>query len=191
LRRQFDIFDAFSMGDAMSDLLREREGLRHKDQISELIEALCGQDASKRERTRRALVAKGKAAVRPLVMLLSDRRPHVRWEASKALGKIGDPTVANALVEALEDEDSDVRWLAAVGLVGMKHKGLKPLLWALMERPYSIWLREGAHHVCHELVKKEFYYQLLPLLKALEQPNPEVSLPLAAYNAKRAICSFS
>jgi HEAT repeat protein len=175
----------------MPNYFKERGNFRPSAKICDLIEILCGANATQREHTRKALVAEGKAAVKPLIELLTDPRPHVRWEAAKALSDIGDPAAANALVEALDDEESDVRWLAAVGLVAMKHKGLKALLLALIERPDTIWLREGAHHICHELVRKELFRQLVPLLKALEQPDPEVSVPLAAYDVMCAMYSYS
>jgi len=56
------------------------------------------------------LIALGRPAVDSPVELLGHRVPHVRWEAAKALGGIGDPKAAPALVEALEeDDDFDVR----------------------------------------------------------------------------------
>jgi HEAT repeat protein len=175
----------------MSNTLTKRGNLQSSGNICKLIETLSDADATQRVQTRKFLVAQGKAAVKPLIKLLSDPRPHVRWEAAKALGKIGDPAAASALVEALEDEESDVRWLAAAGLAAMKCKGLDPLLLALMLRPDSIWLREGARHICHELLRKELNRKLIPLLKALEQPDPEVSVPLAAYVVLRSICVSS
>ena len=61
---------------------------------------------------------------------------------------------------------------------------LPPLLAALIERTESDWLCEGAHHVCHVLVRKRRFGPVLrPLLAALEQSEPETAAPLAAYNA--------
>ncbi len=125
----------------MSQMLTQSEISEPSEKICLLLETLCGPDATKRQSTRKALVALGKAAVKPLIALLFDPRPHVRWEAAKALGKIGDPAAAPALVEALEDDESNVHWLAAVGLAAMKLKGLMPLLSALVRHPDSIWLR--------------------------------------------------
>jgi HEAT repeat protein len=171
----------------VSKILTQSENLTPSEKICVLIEILSGPDATKRQSTRKALVALGKAATKHLVVLLSDPRPHVRWEAAKALGKIGDPAAASALVEALEDEESNVRWLAAEGLAAMKLKGLMPLLKALVEHPDSIWHREAAHHICHELIRKESLHELLPLQKALEHLDPEVSVPLASYKVMRSL----
>lgn len=170
-------------------VLMEPEGAERGETLHMLIEALRHRDPEKRHRSREALVAIGKAAVDPLVGLLADKRPHVRWEAATALGQIGDPASAPSLVEALKDDYSSVRWSAAVGLAAMKLKGLMPLLSALVRHPDSIWLREGAHHVCRELISRESIHEAIPLLKALEHPDPEVSVPIAVYDVMRALYS--
>ncbi len=165
----------------------EGESSKPSEKIGLLIESLCGPDAAKRYSARKALIALGRSAVQPLIALLADERPHVRWEAAKALGKIGDPAAAPALVQALEDDKSNIRWLAAVGLAAMKRKGLMPLLSALVRHPDYIWLREAAHHICHELIRKESLDELVPLLKALEHPDSEVSVPIAVYDVMRTL----
>ena len=76
-------------------------------------------DPAVRRKARKALVAIGKLAVPSLIRLLSHRKPHVRWEAAKALCGIADPLAASALVNALDDRDGDVRWLAAEGLAAL------------------------------------------------------------------------
>ena len=70
----------------------------------------------------------GKPAVPSLIQLLSHRKPHVRWEAAKALGGIADPIAAFALVNAQKDRDGDVRWLAAEGLAALGRDAL-PRCW--------------------------------------------------------------
>ena len=78
------------------------------------------EDAVVRRRARNGLIVLGNLAVDPLIQLLRDPTTHVRWEAAKALGSIGAPRAAPALVRVLdEDEDFDVRWLAAEALAGL------------------------------------------------------------------------
>jgi HEAT repeat protein len=152
--------------------------------IQEQIASLESPSPVTRRKAREALVALGKPAVPLLIQLLSHRKPHVRWEAAKALGGIADPIAASALVNALKDRDGDVRWLAAEGLAALGQDALHPLLAALIERHESDWLCEGAHHVCHVLVKKRGLGEVLqPLLAALGQSEPEAAAPLAAYTA--------
>jgi HEAT repeat protein len=150
----------------------------------ELVAALASPSAVARRKAREALVAVGKPSVPLLIQLLSHRKPHVRWEAAKALGCIADPIAASALVSALKDRDGDVRWLAAEGLAALGQDALQPLLAALIEQNESDWLCEGAHHICHALVKKRGLGQVLrPLLAALGQSEPEAAAPVAAYTA--------
>ena len=87
------------------------------------------------------------------------------------------------LVKALEDEEFAIRWLAATGLIGMNIRGLKPLLRALMGQDDSYLVREGAHHVIHDLAKGELRKYLAPVLAALEDVEPAVEVPGAALRA--------
>ncbi len=151
--------------------------------IEALIKALSSEDDGVRVRARSSLVAMGKAAIPPLAEALNDRDGLVRWEAAKALGEIGAPEAGPLLVKALEDEQFDVRWLAAIGLIGMNIKGLKPLLHALMEQSDSVFLREGAHHVIHDLTKGELRKYLAPVLAALENIEPAAGCAQAAFHA--------
>ena len=83
-------------------------------------------------------------------------------------------------MKALEDEEFDVRWLAAEGLIKMNIKGLKPLLKALEHRGDSALLLEGAHHVFHDLAKGGLRKSLAPVLAALEALEPGQDVPWAA-----------
>jgi HEAT repeats len=152
--------------------------------IPSLVADLASPDPAVRTKAREALVAIGKLTVPSLIRLLSHRKPHVRWEAAKALCGIADPLAAFALVNALDDRDGDVRWLAAEALAALGRESLQPLLAALIERAQSCSFCEGAHHVCHTLVKKKKLGPILrPVLTALGQSEPEVAVPPAAYDA--------
>lgn len=133
-----------------------------------------------RVKARHSLVAIGKAAVPLLTKALKSENSLTKWEAAKALGEIGDPATAATLVEALEDEDFDVRWLAAEGLTKMNLNALKPLLQALEKCGDSFFLQEGAHHVFHDLAKGALRKFLTPVLAALEGLEPGEEVPWAA-----------
>ncbi len=157
--------------------------LPHKPDIDSLVAALASPDRVTRQTARETLVAVGHPAVGPLLPLLDDRNDHVRWEAAKSLADIGDPDAAPALVQTLEDREAGVRWLAAEGLIRMRRASLKPLFLALIERPDSPWLREGAHHVLHSLTKMGLAEGGMPVLAALEGIEPTATLPSAARRA--------
>jgi hypothetical protein len=86
----------------------------------------------------------------------------------------------------MEDGKFDVRWLAARALVALGRDGLPALLQALIERPNSTWLREGAHHVLYDGGYETWRTQLAPVMKALEGYAPTDTLPGAAEKVLRA-----
>ena len=131
----------------------------------------------------------GEAAVGPLLQALSTSTEYGRGRAARTLGEIGDPAATPALVKALEDDKFDVRWLAALAVVALGQPGLAALLQALIERPDSNLLRESAHHVLHDEAHEKWSRQLAPVMQALEGPDPDVALPMAATNALKAIRS--
>ena len=104
----------------------------------------------------------------------------MRWEAAKALAEIADPATAPALVAALEDEGPGIRWIAGEGLIALSQNGLVPLLHALARKADSVWLRQGAHHVLRTLAGEKLGDVLDPVLRALEESDPEVLVPRAA-----------
>ena len=112
--------------------------------ISPLLADLAGPSPTTREKARNALVAMGHVAVPALIQLLADRKPHVRWEAAKALASIADPISATALAKALDDPDGDVRWVAGEGLIALGREGLQPLLAKLLEPEQPPWVSDGA-----------------------------------------------
>jgi HEAT repeat protein len=148
--------------------------------IETLINTLSTLKDKAREGARHTLVAMGKPAVPSLIKALKNKKALIRWEAAKALEEISDPETAPVLVEALEDDDFDVRWLAAEGLVKMNIKGLKPVLEALELRGDSVLLREGAHHVFHDLAKGQLRKYLIPVLASLEALEPGEEVPWVA-----------
>ncbi len=150
--------------------------------LGELIAMLSEKDGLHvRQAARERLVQMNGKAVPELIALLNSPNSHARWEAAKALGEIGDPRAGKALVAALEDRDFGVRWLAANGLIALDVDGARALLEALLEKPDAAWLREGAHHVFSSLAAT--YAALVPVVKAMEGPEPEVTIPQAARDA--------
>lgn len=165
--------------------------------MDSLIAALSDDDGLARQQARIALTHIGLPAVEPLIKLLENDQQYVHWEAVKALSEIGDPQAVNALVNALEDGIFSIRWLAAEGLITTGSSSVVPLLHALIDRSGSILLREGAHHVFHDLVSRGMLPQpavrgkILSVLAALRGIEPAVEAPLAAYKALQTIRQLS
>lgn len=150
--------------------------------VEQLIEQLGDRNGLVRQQARIKLVRRGEKAVEPLIEALANRTGYTHWEAAKALSQIGSPKAAEALIEALEDDEFSVRWLAAEGLIALGQDSLKPLLEALLHNPDSTLLREGAHHVLHDLIhrlilKPPLREQVKPVLAALNDIEPSVEVP--------------
>ncbi len=148
--------------------------------IKSLIADLASDNGVVRVKARRQLVAYKARSVAPLVKELSNKSDYVRWEAAKALSQIGNPASIQALLRALEDNMFDVRWLAAEGLIRIGPKAVVPMLEALVEHSESYWLREGSHHVMHDMNKGKLMEVLRPVLVTLESNEPPLTVPLAA-----------
>jgi HEAT repeat protein len=160
-----------------------REEKAHDTNIEFAIAELANKSGFARVDARDHLVSMKEKAVPYLTEALKSNNQGVRWEAAKALAKIGDPTASQALVSALEDKMFDVRWIAAEGVISIGRKALIPLLSALTKRGESIWLREGAHHVIHDLMREDLKAVFGPVLEAIEKPEGRLEVPLAAEKA--------
>ncbi len=152
--------------------------------ITSLVDALAGPDGVERHAAREQLEEIGSPAVPALVRALESPSEHVRWEAAKALGKIADASAAPALVRTLEDEKAAVRWLAATALINLGRDALAPLLIGLEGHSDSIWFRDGAHHVLRSLIRDGVADEAIPVLDALEDLEPSIEAPVAAYHVR-------
>lgn len=114
-----------------------------------LLAMLQHRDGLVRQKGRRMLVEAGEAAVPGLCrVMLNSPSKDARWGAAKALGEILDPGAIPALLDALEDRNSDVAWLAAVALNRLGREAWKPVLQRLVERGVdSVAVRDGVHHI--------------------------------------------
>jgi hypothetical protein len=173
----------------MSAIMNSRERTDERVEIDGLIAALQDSDYVRRHEAREALVSCGNAAVEPLVQLLGNCHAHVRWEAVKALGHFADPKAVSALVDALDDEDWDVRWTAAKSLSEGGYEALCCLLTALACRPNSPEFLQSARHVLLTLRRGALLAFARPVLAALKNSSPEIAIHLAAYTALHELIS--
>jgi hypothetical protein len=150
--------------------------------IASIIDVFTSADGVKRHAAREKLEEIGRPAVPALVRTLQSPSEHARWEAAKALGRVADASAGPALVRTLEDEKAAVRWLAATALINLGRDALVPLLRGLEGHSDSIWFRDGAHHVLHSLIRDGVADEAIPVLEALENLEPAVEAPIAAYH---------
>ena len=145
--------------------------------------ALGSEDFSTRRNALRSLVRRGPIAVKALGGLLTSPHEHVRWEAAKALGRIGRPEAAERLASALDDESLDVRWLASDGFISIGDAALVPLLRMLIKSSNSVRVREAATHTLHAFLDEKHHTIIAPVLSALQLGTPIENVPVAAYDA--------
>ena len=152
--------------------------------LESLINLLISKSAATRMKARKSLVTLGKPAVPSLTRTLQNSKEvHVRWEAAKTLGAIGDVRSIPALVSALEDSDQGVVWLAAEALRKFKKIAWPYLMSALVKsKKDSVLLRQGAHHVLRKQKEDGFNDLLTTLMKTLESNTASESTPFAASN---------
>ncbi len=136
-------------------------------EIKQLLEALGSDDGMERKKAREKLVAKGKNMIDFLMELLNNPKHILRWEALKTLEEIDDPLCIPLFIRALEDDEMDVRWIAAEGLIKLGEQSVKPLLKALVDKSESVFVLAGAHHVFYYLKKADKLPADFPIDKLL------------------------
>jgi HEAT repeat protein len=148
-----------------------------------LVILLENEDDKVRTKARKTLVAIGKQAVAPLLIVLENSKTYkARWEAAKALSEISDRKSIPALVKALEDPESDVAWLAAKALEKFRKAAWSELFQALVNRGAgSLLLQHGAHHILRKQKDVKYDDLLDKLRTTLESGSVSESIPLAAY----------
>jgi HEAT repeat protein len=114
--------------------------------LNALLAALGGPDEEGiRWQAAEGLVRLGAPAVEGLVALSEDSDPDIRWKAIVALGDIGDPRAAPALIDRLADPDRFVRGRAVSALARLGSPCLPLVLQALLDPDPRV--RQGAAEV--------------------------------------------
>ncbi len=151
-----------------------------ENRIEELIKKLQSKNGIERKIARYELVKIGKPAVEYLSKLLEAPKEYIRWEAIKTLSQIADPESIPILIGALENEDFDIRWMAAEALISIGKVSIKPLLKAVVLGEKSIFLLEGVHHILKEFQFENIFCDDSGLIKKIENNNPYSDIALTA-----------
>ncbi len=146
--------------------------------IEELINELANPNGIIRQKARYELVKMGNPALDYLLELQSSDKHLARWESVKAISEIGSMESIPILINTLDDEEFDVRWLAAEGLIDIGHASVYPLLKAFITNKDSVHLKEGVHHVLKGLEMRGLYNDKYEIIKALETFTAPVKLEL-------------
>jgi HEAT repeat protein len=135
-------------------------------------------------KAKKELVKEGKKVLPFLYELLRSDSKTIRKEAMKIIELIAHKTSIPSAIKMLEDPESDVRWMAAVTLIKIGRKSIRPLLEALVSNSKSYFLRQGAHHVLSKLLSANDPKELKQLVKLIRHDsNVTEPVPVKAANA--------
>jgi HEAT repeat protein len=113
--------------------------------------------------------------------------------AALVMKDLAHPYTVDTLLEALDDENGDVRWVAAEALGAIGTPAVEPLLHVLIQKGDSFELRDAAHVTISLLDDEEIRTLLLPVYRALVDRSPpdvvmaEAGLALVALNRAGAL----
>lgn len=104
-----------------------------------------------------------------------------REDAIRYLQEYPSPDGMEALVAALQDDDTGVRYKAGAALAQLGEAGMPALLRALCQPSEDILLRQGARHVLHYNASPRVRQQTQELMGALKGPGSAVATMEAAH----------
>ncbi len=152
----------------------------HEDiEVQQLLKTLGSKNGMERKKARKKLVEMGNDVLNPLAGMFNHPEyifgmeklhhpDHIyRWEALKTTVEIGDPISISFFIQALDDDESDIRWMATEGLIKLGMQSVKPLLEKLLENSDSIFVLAGIHHVFSDLRKNKKLPKGFPIKKLL------------------------
>ncbi len=122
----------------------------------------------------RALHSLGKLARSTWQEALDHPDSHIRWHAARALGEMGDTSLALTIAEGLRDDDFVVRWATSDVLAKLGEEGIPATLTMLSRYPLNEQFRRAAYHALHGVTSTQAQKQLKPLLDAMRGPAASV-----------------
>jgi HEAT repeats len=116
---------------------------------------------------RNTLVNKGKMIIPQMHKLLASKNDLIRKNAAKVVELIADRRSIPLFINLLYDKESDIRWIAAEGLIKIGRGSILPLLKSIRDGKSSHFHNKGAHHVLNSLLHETEKEKLAPLLLSL------------------------
>lgn len=152
------------------------------DAVPVLLKALRGADEQLSSQIFASLVRLGSLAVPALIQKSKSSSAHIRWNCVRGLGEIHDLRALPVLVDALQDNDHSVAWMAAKGLAQFGRNSLEPVLKLLMSASMTPWLAETASYVFSSYAhrNKEAKEILEPLIHRMRQSGFRIGTGVAA-----------
>ena len=145
-----------------------------------LLENLSNTDGLVRRSARDVLVRLGANVIGFLGQLIEAPKYITRWESVKSLAEMHNPLAIPWLMNALEDESDDIRWLAAEGLIALGKDSVEPVLKRLIEKYPSIETREAEKHILKVLQSRDIFYDTVGLINIINHHKDESEIPTTA-----------
>ena len=167
------------------DDMNKTEKKNDDQELKKLIKNLSSNSLVERKNARKKLASMGIVVIDILSELIMHPKYQIRWEAVKILEEIDDPVAIPLLIQAMEDEYRDIRWIAADGLIKLGRKSILPVLKAVIDSPGSIFILSGAHHVLHDLMINKKLPRDFPIknfLSAIKYPELNSGIKSLAYD---------
>jgi len=125
-------------------------------------------DYRKTHNARISLVKMGKTILPQLHKLAASENGLIRIQAAKLIQIAADERSINVMISLLNDNEFDIRWTAAAGLIKIGRKSIAPLLKAVRNGRNSLILNKRAHQVLSGLLSEEEKVLLKSLMQSLD-----------------------
>ncbi len=161
-------------------------------QTSELMPLLASQDHKEGMEAMSKLKAHGVGVQERLIDSLTSQVARVRWRSAVLLGELNDPSVAEPLMQRLDDPEPQVQAAAARAVGQLRVKSAIPRLTTMLSSDSEVVVRIAAARTLGLLDAEEAVASLAAALTeqqiaAEEQPQDNWQLPVAAAHALGSI----
>jgi len=130
--------------------------------------SLNSKNYRKRIDARSALVKMGKTIIPQMHKLLESESNLLRRRAVKIIALIADRRSIPVLINLLGDNNFEIRWIAAEGLIRIGRYSILPLLESVRDGDSSFIHNKGVHHVLLGLLNEKEKENLLSLFHSLD-----------------------
>ena len=144
-----------------------------------LVALIMNEDELHREACR-ALHNLGHLAKPAWVNALNHPDRHIRWEAARGLGQLGDIRALDILAEGLLDENYAVRWATVDALAQLGVHAIPAILTILSRDPVNELTRQAAYFALQGIRSDNIQEYIKPLLDVLHEPSVSSEVPTIA-----------
>jgi HEAT repeat protein len=136
--------------------------------MDQVLGLLDDKNFKRKHEARKKLVHMGTSIIPQMHKLLSSGNSFLRMEVTKVVQLISDKRSIPLFICLLEDAESDIRWIAAEGLINIGRQCIHQLLGSIRDNKNPNFLYREAHHVLNSLMTDTEKKTYRPLLLSLD-----------------------